>query len=55
MSTLNENTNASETPIFEPFPETNTMPSGWDVSGLAIDPAPASTLPAGDPPAAETN
>jgi hypothetical protein len=43
MSTPNENTTVSEAPIFDPFPETNTMPSGWDLSGLASDPAPAPT------------
>jgi hypothetical protein len=43
MSTPNENPNVPEAPIFDPFPETNTMPSGWDLSGLASDPAPAPT------------
>jgi hypothetical protein len=42
MSTPEENTNASETPIFHPFPEPSTMPSGWDLSGLTPDPQPAS-------------
>lgn len=38
MSTPNENPNVSETPIFDPFPEPQTMPSGWDLSGLTPDP-----------------
>jgi hypothetical protein len=41
MSTPNETSNTSETPIFHPFPEPSTMPSGWDLSGLMPDPAPA--------------
>jgi hypothetical protein len=48
MSTPNEDTNVSETPIFEPFPEPNTMPSGWDLSGLTPDPLPASADQASD-------
>jgi len=41
MSTPTENTNVSETPIFDPFPEPSGYPSGWDLSGIAPDPAPA--------------
>lgn len=37
MSTPNETPNASETPIFKPFPEPQTMPSGWDLSGITPD------------------
>ncbi len=48
MSTPTENLNVSEAPIFEPFPEPNTMPSGWDLSGLISKPEPASDLSAGD-------
>jgi hypothetical protein len=48
MSTPNENPNVSETPIFDPFPETNTMPSGWDLSGLTSDPTPVSATPTED-------
>ena len=48
MSTPEENTNASETPIFDPFPEPQTMPSGWDLSGLTPDPEPTPTTPATD-------
>ena len=38
MSTPTENPNVPEAPIFDPFPEPNTMPSGWDLSGLTPDP-----------------
>jgi hypothetical protein len=48
MSTSTEDTNVPETPIFDPFPETNTMPSGWDLSGLVPEPTPATTAPAID-------
>lgn len=41
MSTPNEDPNISDTPIFDPFPEPNTMPSGWDLSGLTRDTEPA--------------
>jgi hypothetical protein len=50
MSTPDENTNASESPIFHPFPEPSTMPSGWDLSGLTPDPQPAPAAPADDAP-----
>ncbi len=58
MSTPNENPNVSETPIFHPFPEPSTMPSGWDLSGLTPDPQPVSSpqgataAPADDAPEA---
>jgi hypothetical protein len=52
MSTPNENTTVPEAPIFEPFPETNTMPSGWDLSGLAPDPVPAPVPPVAETPEA---
>jgi len=46
MSTPTENPNASETPIFDPFPEPSGYPSGWDLSGLTPDPETAPTRPA---------
>ncbi len=48
MSTPNETTTESETPIFQPFPEPNTMPSGWDLSGLTPDPEPSPADAAGE-------
>jgi hypothetical protein len=44
MSTPNEETNAVPEPIFDPFPEPQTIPSGWDLSGIAPDPMPGSSL-----------
>jgi len=41
MSTPTENTNVSENPIFDPFPEPSGYPSGWDISELTPAPAPA--------------
>jgi hypothetical protein len=46
MSTPSENTNVPENPIFEPFPEPQTMPSGWDLSGLTPNSEPAPVTPA---------
>lgn len=48
MSTPTENTNVSETPIFDPFPEPSGYPSGWDLTGITPDPAPVSS-PQGAP------
>ena len=48
MSTPNENTTVPETPIFDPFPEPNTMPSGWDLTGFTPEPAPATATPSED-------
>lgn len=31
--------------IFEPFPEPQTMPSGWDLSGLVADQLPKPSSP----------
>lgn len=36
-TTPNENTKDPETPLFDPFPEPKTMPSGWDLSGFTQD------------------
>jgi len=41
MSTPNENPKVPEAPLFDPFPEPRTMPSGWDLSGLLPDSGPA--------------
>lgn len=41
MSTPTDNPNVPEAPLFDPFPEPNTMPSGWDLGALSSDPQPA--------------
>jgi hypothetical protein len=30
---------SAQTPIFDPFPKPQTMPSGWDLSGLVPTPS----------------
>ena len=40
-----EKSNASDAPIFEPFPEPRAFPSGWDLSGFEAP----SSLPAAQP------
>lgn len=50
MSTPTENPNASDTQIFDPFPKTNTMPSGWDLSALTSEPQPAPAAPVDESP-----
>jgi hypothetical protein len=52
MSTPTEDTNVSETPIFDPFPEPSGYPSGWDLSGLTPDPEPAPAAPVDETPEA---
>lgn len=51
-TTPNEDTNVVPEPIFDPFPEPQTMPSGWDLSALTLDPVPASAAPVDDVPEA---
>jgi hypothetical protein len=37
---------SAQSPIFDPFPEPQTMPKGWDVSGLmSTESLPADTEP----------
>ena len=42
MSTQNEDPDFVQTDWFDPFPQPNTIPSGWDVSGFFSEPQPAS-------------
>jgi hypothetical protein len=48
MTTPNDNSNASDAPIFDPFPEPSGYPSGWDLSGIVLEDGPASVSSAGD-------
>jgi hypothetical protein len=43
MKTSNETKSTSTTPIVDPFPKPNTIPSGWDVSGMVSDHRASST------------
>ncbi len=38
MNPKNENPEEKQDAFFEPFPEPNTIPAGWDVSGMYTDP-----------------
>ncbi len=44
MPTPKEETNATPDPIFDPFPEPQTMPSGWDLSVFIPDPDPVTII-----------
>ena len=39
MNTQTENMDAAQSQCFDPFPEPQTIPSGWDLSGFASDEA----------------
>jgi len=43
-----ENLNASDAPIFEPFPEPRAFPSGWDLSGFESPSSLPTVEPVGD-------
>ena len=38
MDTLNEEPKAVENSAYNPFPEPQTIPSGWDLSGMFAAP-----------------
>jgi hypothetical protein len=40
----NEERDVFATHCFDPFPEPQTIPSGWDTSGFFSAPAPASAM-----------
>jgi uncharacterized protein YbdZ (MbtH family) len=42
MNTQDEHQNAMDNPAYNPFPEPQTIPSGWDTSGFFAS-QPAST------------
>ena len=42
MNTQDENKDTVQTSAHNPFPEPQTIPSGWDTSGFLSDPQPAS-------------
>jgi hypothetical protein len=48
MSVPTENQKVSDAPIFDPFPEPNTMPAGWDLSGFIREAGPVFAAPADD-------
>ena len=38
MNTPNEETNVVENSAYNPFPEPQTIPAGWDLSGMFSEP-----------------
>jgi hypothetical protein len=48
MTTQDENQDTVQTSAYDPFPQPQTIPSGWDLSGLLSDPRPDSTTDAVD-------
>jgi hypothetical protein len=44
MTAQDENRDTVHTSAFDPFPQPQTIPSGWDTSGLISDPEPASAM-----------
>jgi hypothetical protein len=48
MTTQDEDQDIVYSSAYNPFPEPQTIPSGWDTSGFFSTPAPASTQAADD-------
>ena len=44
MTTQDENQDTVQTSAFDPFPQPQTIPSGWDLSGLLSAPEPAPAM-----------
>jgi hypothetical protein len=42
MNAQTEDQNTAESAAYNPFPEPQTIPSGWDLSEIFFDPCPAS-------------
>jgi len=38
MNTYNEDQSVTQNSAYNPFPEPQTIPSGWDLSGLFVPP-----------------
>ncbi|MBI5351828.1 MAG: hypothetical protein HZB50_04240 [Chloroflexi bacterium] len=48
MSTQNENQDTTQSSAYNPFPEPQTIPSGWDTSAFLSAPEPVSAQSADD-------
>lgn len=55
MNTHNEDENVIGNSAYNPFPEPQTIPSGWDLSGLTSMPKIDSDAQAEDPSEPESN
>jgi hypothetical protein len=48
MTNQDENQDTVQSQYFDPFPQPQTIPSGWDLSGLISDPQPVTVNTAAD-------
>jgi hypothetical protein len=55
MTTQNEERDVFQTHCFEPFPEPQTIPAGWDTSTLLSSPTSDSVQQANDSSVAESH
>lgn len=55
MTTQDEDRSSVHSSAYNPFPEPQTIPSGWDLSGLPFAPEPASVEQADDSAESESN
>jgi len=55
MTTQNEDRDVLQPHSFDPFPQPQTVPAGWDLSGLLSPPEPASVQQAEDTTETESN
>ena len=55
MNTQDDNRDVFQSQYFDPFPQPQTIPSGWDLSGLFPAPQPASDEQAQDSAEIESN
>jgi hypothetical protein len=55
MTTQNEDRDVLQPHSFDPFPQPQTIPSGWDLSGLLSTSEPASAQQAADTAETESN
>ena len=49
MNTQDEKQDTAQTAAYNPFPEPQTIPSGWDTSELISQPEPVSDQQGNDP------
>ena len=55
MNTQDDNQDIFQSQYFDPFPQPQTIPAGWDLSGLFPAPQPDSTQQTEDAPETESN
>ena len=55
MNTQNENQEIAHSSAYNPFPEPQTIPSGWDTSGFFYEPEPFDLAQGRPAPDTESN